>query len=132
MRQQPASLPEFLSVKGDAEVGSYETEVRVHSELKSPGIVSYEWNDSKNHKQPTKDLCALYNAQGKAGLSKFILFDAHTDMDINGKKESSNYHRYHESRYADYVSNHPAARQSMADWLKRAPSVQKKIEQGKY
>ncbi len=92
-----------------------------HLLYRAPPVVAFQIR-----REPTKDLCALYNAEGKDGLSKLILFDAHTDMDINGKKESSNYHHYHESRYADYVNKHPTARQSMTDWLKRDPSVQKK------
>lgn len=127
-----AELSDFLRIKGDAEVGSFEAEVRVHSELKSPGIVSYEWTDAQKHPQPTMNLGALYASKGRDGLAKFILFDAHTDMEINKKPKSSNYHHYHESRYGDYVAAHPQAHKSLMDWFQHDPTFKKKVLEGNY
>lgn len=129
---KPVLLPDYLRIKGDAEVNSFETEVHVHKELGSPGIVSYEWNDSSKHKQPTKNLISLYNEHGREGLARFILWDAFTDMKINGQIQSSNYHHYHESTYGDYVKGHSTAQNSLKHWFKSDPSAEKRIKDGHY
>lgn len=131
--KQPVSLSEYVRIKGDAEVGSFVAELKVHSELDSPGKVTYSaWKDAHSVDQPDKDLGELHGAGGKAALSKFILLDSYVNMDINGSFQISNYSNYYASTYSQYLFGFSQARNSLDELLKRNPSVEKKIVQGQY
>jgi hypothetical protein len=132
MGKEPMSFQDYLQVKADAEISSFETEVKVHRELNLPGRVTYVWQNSQKHQQEPMDLGELYSKEGRSGLAKFLMFDAHTEMLIQGQKQISNYHHYHESTYDDYLKGFQTAKKSLEKMFEHDPAKEKNIVEGHY
>lgn len=98
---------DYAEIMGDAEVGAFETEIKVHKELGHKGTVSYKYVDKDDKKQEI-DLAELYKDKGRAGLKTFILDDARTRMEIGGKEGLYTYRQYYEAAHKSYADNFAA------------------------
>lgn len=103
---------EYAELMGDAEVGAFEAEVKVHKELGHAGAVSYKYVD-KDDKKGDMDLAKLYADKGRVGLKAFILDEARTTMTINGKEGLYTYRQYYEAAHTSYADNFDTNRKAI-------------------
>ncbi len=130
MGQKELSLDEFVRIKSELETESFVVEIKVHNQLTASmhgGPVTYKWANSKREPQPDKDLGALYAEEGRAGLKKFIIDNAYTEMDIGGKKKMATYHDYYVDQYISYKANWKKAHDDLQARFKADPSLKQAI-----
>lgn len=133
MGEKPLEPKQYAEVLGSLEARSFQAEIGVHNELTAKmgaGPVSYEWRNSKNEPQPTKNLGQVYAEKGLDGLKHFVLDEAFTDMKFDGKPHSWNYRTYYEATQPKYAVLWQTSHDELNKRMRQDPTLKKAIEAG--
>lgn len=99
---------EFANIRGQLEVGSFESEIKVYLELTKfmPGSqpAEFEWRNQHGIPQAEKNLVSLYSSGGRSALESFVLDEAYVEKKSAGLTSYQNNRQYYESGYQKYVS----------------------------